>query len=257
MPLPLVERSPKEIARVIKQTIEGLEDVKGCRQVSVRVTGKRLDVSAHVFLESSLRFEDVHRIVSSIERAIRNNVQRIARITVQTEPVGHGRTGIAALVAEIAERVPGSRGVHNVHIQKIAGKWCVDLRLEVSANMTVKQAHAIASDVEKKLKAADPNISDITVHMESASDLVSRELLGRGTELRFYIEHVTKRFPEIQAVHGVKIRRNHGTLNVVLRCRFDPQMNIKQAHEITRKLESTVKNAYPIVGELEVREEPA
>jgi divalent metal cation (Fe/Co/Zn/Cd) transporter len=257
MPLPLVERSPKEIARVIKQTIEGLEDVKGCRQVSVRVTGKRLDISAHVFLESSLRFEDVHRIVSSIERAIRNNVQRIARITVQTEPVGHGRTGIAALVAEIAERVPGSRGVHNVHIQKIAGKWCVDLRLEVSANMTVKQAHAIASDVEKKLKAADPNISDVTVHMESASDLVSRELLGRGTELRFYIEHVARRFPEIQAVHGVKIRRNHGTLNVVLRCRFDPQMNIKQAHEITRKLESTVKNAYPMVGELEVREEPA
>lgn len=257
MPLPLVERSPKEIARVIKQTIEGLEDVKGCRQVSVRVTGKRLDISAHVFLESSLRFEDVHRIVSSIERAIRNNVQRIARITVQTEPVGHGRTGIAALVAEIAERVPGSRGVHNVHIQKIAGKWCVDLRLEVSANMTVKQAHAIASDVEKKLKAADPNISDVTVHMESASDLVSRELLGGGTELRFYIEHVARRFPEIQAVHGVKIRRNHGTLNVVLRCRFDPQMNIKQAHEITRKLESTVKNAYPIVGELEVREEPA
>ncbi len=257
MPLPLVERSPKEIARVIKQTIEGLEDVRGCRQVSVRVTGKRLDISAHVFLESSLRFEDVHRIVSSIERAIRNNVSRIARITVQTEPVGHGRTGIAALVSEIAERVPGSRGVHNVHIQKIAGKWCVDLRLEVSANMTVKQAHAIASDVEKKLKAADPNISDVTVHMESASDLVSRELLERGTELRFYIEHVAKRFPEIQAVHGVKIRRNRETLNVVLRCRFDPSMSIKQAHEITRKLESTVRNAYPIVGELEVREEPA
>jgi divalent metal cation (Fe/Co/Zn/Cd) transporter len=257
MPLPLVERSPKEISRIIKETIEGVQEVKGCRQVSVRVTGKRLDISAHVFLESSLRFEDVHRIVSSIERAVRDKVQRIARITVQTEPVGHGRTGIAALVAEIADRVPGSRGVHNVHIQKTAGRWLVDLRLEVSANMTVKQAHAIASEVEKKLRAADPNISEVTVHMESASDLISRELQGRGAELRFYIEHVARRFPEIQAVHGVKIRRNHENLNVVLRCKFDPSMNIKQAHEITRKLETTIRNAYPIVGELEVREEPA
>jgi divalent metal cation (Fe/Co/Zn/Cd) transporter len=257
MPLPLVERSPKEISRIIKETIENVQEVKGCRQVSVRVTGKRLDISAHVFLESSLRFEDVHRIVSSIERAVRSKVQRIARITVQTEPVGHGRTGIAALVAEIAEHVPGSRGVHNVHIQKKAGRWLVDLRLEVSANMTVKQANAIASEVEKKLKAADPNISEVTVHMESASDLVSRELEGRGTELRFYIEHIAIRFPEIQAVHGVKIRRNHESLNIVLRCKFDPSMNIKQAHEITRKLETTIRNAYPIVGELEVREEPA
>jgi divalent metal cation (Fe/Co/Zn/Cd) transporter len=257
MPIPLLERSPREIARIIKATIEELGDVMGCRQVSVRVTGKRLDISAHVLLESSLRFEDVHRIVSAIERAVRNKVQTIARITVQTEPAGHGRTGIAALVAEIAERVPGSRGVHNVHIQKIAGRWCVDLRLEVSANMTVRQAHAIATEVEKKLRAADPNISEVTVHMESASDLVSRELQGRGTELRFYIEHVAKRFPEIMAVHGVKIRRSHESLNVVLRCRFDPRMSIKQAHEITRKLESTIRNAYPIVGELEVREEPA
>jgi divalent metal cation (Fe/Co/Zn/Cd) transporter len=252
MPLPLVERSPKDIQRVLKQTIEEVPQVKGCRQVSVRMTGKRLDISAHVLLESSLRFEDVHRIVSSIERAVRGRCQRYARITVQTEPIGHSRTGIAALVAEIAERVPGSRGVHNVHIQKVAGKWCVDLRLEVSANMTVKQAHAIASEVERKLKAADPNISEVTVHMESASDLISREMQGRGSELRFYIEHVARRFPEIQAVHGVKIRRNREKLNVVLRCRFDPRMNIKQAHEITHRLESTVREAYPVVGELEV-----
>ena len=257
MPLPLVERSPKEISRIIKETIESVDEVKGCRQVSVRVTGKRLDISAHVFLESSLRFEDVHRIVTSIERTVRNRVQRIARITVQTEPVGHGRTGIAVLVAEISEQVPGSRGVHNVHIQKIGGKWCVDLRLEVSANMTARQAHAIASEVEKKLKAADPNISEVTVHLESASDLIFSESQGRGTELRYYIEHVVKNFPEIQAVLGVKTRRNHERLNVVLRCRFDPHMSIKQAHDITRKLETTIRNAYPIVDELEVQEEPA
>jgi divalent metal cation (Fe/Co/Zn/Cd) transporter len=257
MPIPLLERSPREITQIVKETIQELEDVKGCRQVSVRVTGKRLDISAHVLVDSSLRFEEVHRIVSTIERAVRNRVQRIARITVQTEPVGHSRTGIAALVAEIAERVAGSRGVHNVHIQKIAGRWCVDLRLEVSANMTVKQAHAIANEVEKKLKAADPNISEVTVHMESASDLVSRELEGRGAELRYFIEHAAKRFPEIMAVHGVKVRRNHERLNVVLRCRFDPKMSIKQAHEVSRKLETTVRNAYPFVGGLEVHEEPA
>jgi divalent metal cation (Fe/Co/Zn/Cd) transporter len=185
MPLPLLERSPKEIAQMIKSKIEEIPDIKGCRQVNVRMAGKRLDIRAHVILDSSLRFEEVHRIVSVIEKEVRRNVQRVAQITVQTEPIGHSRTRIAALVTEIAEKVSGSRGVHNVHMQKIAGKWCVDLRLEMSANMTVKQAHSIASEVERKLKAADPNFSEVTVHLESASDLVSGEVEGRGTELKW------------------------------------------------------------------------
>jgi divalent metal cation (Fe/Co/Zn/Cd) transporter len=220
------------------------------------MTGKRLDISAHVFLDSNSRFEDVHRIVSKIERAVRSKVQRIARITIQTEPLGHGRKDITALVAQITDQVPGSRGVHNIHIQKISGKWCVDLRLEVSANITVKKARGIAIEVEKKIKTADPNISEVTVHMESASDVLARELEGRGTELKWYIEHVAKRFPEIKTVHGVKIRRNGNALNVVLECGFAPGMSIKHAHEISGKLESTIRTAYPTVRQLEIQEEP-
>jgi divalent metal cation (Fe/Co/Zn/Cd) transporter len=257
MPIPLLERSSKETSRIIKSSIEELPDVKGVRHVSVRMTGKRLDITAHVLLDNSLRFEDIHRIVSGIEGQVRSKVQRIARITVQTEPIGHARTGLASLVSEIAENVPGSRGVHNIYIQKINGKVCVDLRLEVSANITVKQAHEISKEVERRLMAANPHLSEVTIHLESASDLVSRELEGHGTELRWYIEHTAKKFPEIKAIHGVKIRRSGNTLRAVLRCRFDPTMSIKQAHEISLKLEKTVKSAYPMLDDLEVLEEPA
>ena len=54
MPIPILERSSKEIANLIKTEIEEIPEVKGCRQVSVRMTGKRLDISAHVLLDSSL-----------------------------------------------------------------------------------------------------------------------------------------------------------------------------------------------------------
>ena len=79
MPIPLLERSPKEIAHIVKWRIEAVDEVKSCQQVNVRVTGKRLDISVHVLLDSSLRFEEVHMIVSKIEREIRKHVQRIAQ----------------------------------------------------------------------------------------------------------------------------------------------------------------------------------
>jgi divalent metal cation (Fe/Co/Zn/Cd) transporter len=257
MPIPLLERSPKETSQTIKSAIEELSEVKGVRNVSVRMTGKRLDITARVLLDNTLRFEDIHRIVSSIERQVRSKVQRIARITVQTEPVGHARTGLASLVSEIAENVAGSRGVHNVYIQRINGKICVDLRLEVGANITVKQAHEISKEVERRLIAANPHVSEVTIHLESASDLVSRELEGHGAELRWYIEHTAMKFPEIKAVNGVKIRRGGNTMRAVLRCHFDPNMSVKQAHDISLKLEKTVKSAYPILDDLEVLQEPA
>jgi divalent metal cation (Fe/Co/Zn/Cd) transporter len=257
MPIPLLERSSKETSQIIKSAIEELPDVKGVRNVSVRMTGKRLDITARVLLDNTLRFEDIHRIVSLIERQVRSKVQRIARITVQTEPVGHARTGLASLVSEIAENVPGSRGVHNVYIQRINGKICVDLRLEVSANITVKHAHEISKEVERRLIAANPHVSEVTIHIESASDLVSRELEGHGAELRWYIEHTAMKFPEIKSVNGVKIRRSGNTMRAVLRCRFDPSMSVKQARDISLKLEKTVKSAYPILDDLEVLQEPA
>ena len=104
-----------------------------------------------------------------------------ARVTVHTEPVGSNKHDIWRLVKDVAEGTPGSRDVHNIHIQEVDGKIYLDFHLEVAANITVKKAHEIADQVERKLKEADHRISGITVHIESASDIISRELTEIGT----------------------------------------------------------------------------
>jgi divalent metal cation (Fe/Co/Zn/Cd) transporter len=256
LPLPLVERSPKEIADSIKRKVEELKDVRDCHQVSVRMTGKRVDVDMHVSLDSDLRFEDVHRIASGVEREVKKVVPN-ARVTVHTEPVKSGRGDAWKVVKGVAEGIPGSRGVHNIHIQKIDGKVGVDLHLEVSADMTVKQAHDVADEFERKLRAAVNNIGDITVHLESASDRVSRELTGVEADLESYIEHVAERFPEIKFVHGIGVRRVGENLHVVFRCHFDPNINMEKVHEISSSLEKEIRSAYPRIVRIDVHEEPA
>jgi divalent metal cation (Fe/Co/Zn/Cd) transporter len=256
LPLPLVERSEEEVAQIIRKKVETIKDVRGYHQLSVRMTGKRFYVDMHVLLDSNLSFEDTHRIASDIEREVKKAVPN-ARVTIHTEPIGGGRESIWKLVKEIAEGVPGSRGVHNIHIQEINGKLCVDLHLEVSANMTVKQAHEVSEQVEKEIKTANPKISEITVHMESASERISRELAGGETELESYIVHVAKRFPKIKQVHGIEVRKIDDVLHVVLRCHFDPNINMKKAHEISNSLEREIRSAYPRIARIDVHEEPA
>jgi divalent metal cation (Fe/Co/Zn/Cd) transporter len=251
-----VERSEKEIVQVIKKRIEAMKDVKSCHQVSVRMGGKRFDVNMHVSLASNLKFEDVHKITSSIEREIMVVLPN-ARVTVQTEPLGPDRQKIGDLVKKIAESVPASRGVHDIHVQKINGKICVDLHVEVSANMTVRQAHEVSDQIERKLRASKLNISDMTIHMDTAADRISRELEGDGTELEWYIEHLTKRFEEIKTIHGIKIRRIGGRIHVVFQCHFNANISMGQAHGISSKLESLIKNAFPDVDRVDIHQEPA
>jgi divalent metal cation (Fe/Co/Zn/Cd) transporter len=143
-----------------------------------------------------------------------------------------------------------------IHIQRIAGELCVDLHIEVSANMTVKQAHDVADQVEKKLKS-ELNVSEATIHIESASDLVTRELKEDATKLRWYIEDVIKRFPEIKTIHSVEIRKLGEKTHVVLSCHFDPEVTVKHAHDVSDRLESMIKGAYPDVERIDIHEEPA
>jgi divalent metal cation (Fe/Co/Zn/Cd) transporter len=255
LPIPLVERSEKEIAEIIKRKVESIEDVRGCRQLSVRLGGKRFDVEMFVLLDDNLRLADAHKIALNIEREIMDDFPN-ARVTIHTEPVGNSREHIWKLVKDVAEKAPGSRGVHNIHIQRISKKLCIDLHLEVSANMTVKQAHDVASQVEEEIKAADPTISEITVHIESASERVSRELAGVESELESYIEHLAEGFPEIKSIYGIKIRKFGGTMHLVLQCHFDPNLSIEKAHEISSKLENAIKKAYPNITRIDVHEEP-
>ncbi len=256
MPLPLIERSEKEITHVIRKKVESVKGVRGCRQLEVRMSGKKPDVNIRVLLDSNLGFEEVHKIALDIEKKVKDSI-RNARVTVDTEPFENGRENIWKLVKEIAEGTPGSRGVHNIHIQKIKEKLCIDLHLEVSANMTVKQAHDVADQVENKIKAANLNIEEVTVHIESASDRISREMAGIEAELESYVQDVAKRFPEIKEVHEVKIRRIGNTMHLVLHCTFDSKMSIKKAHELSNKVESAIRDAYPNVARIDVHEEPA
>lgn len=255
MPLPLVERSKDEIAAKIKKRVESVEGVKGIRQIDVRVSGKRLDVNLLLLVRASLKWEDSHKISLATEREVMSEFPN-ARVTVNTEPLGNSTESVWKLVKDVAEGAPGSRGVHNIHIQRIDKKLYIDLHLEVSAEMTVKQAHEVADQVETEIKSVNSNISDVTVHIETASERVSREMAGVETELESYVAHVAEDFPEIKDVCAIKVRRVGNSMHLVLQCRFDANLSIEKAHDISSKLEKVIRSAYPNITRIDIHEEP-
>jgi len=79
------------------------------------MVGKRIDIIAHVLLDSGLKSEDIHRILREIELKVKRSIQPVRRILVHTNPVGHGYENIDKFVEEIVERALGCRSSRYSH----------------------------------------------------------------------------------------------------------------------------------------------
>jgi cation diffusion facilitator family transporter len=76
-------------------------------------------------------------------------------------------------VFEAVHSVPGAGNPHRTRIRRIAGFLDIDIDVEVDSRLTVKEAHVIATRVEKAIRARLENVFDIMVHIEPAGDLSS------------------------------------------------------------------------------------
>jgi len=220
-------------------------------------TGKKPHVRVRIILDGNPGYERIHGISSTADHEVRRIVPN-ARVSIRSEPeMGGKHEGVWELVKRITDQEPGSRGAHNIHLENLDGKLGVDFHLEVSAGINVKEAHELATRVEKKLKAANQKISEVVIHTETTSDRVSNERSGHGSELRWYIDHVVKRFPEARLAGPPIIRRvGERQLHVIIHASFSPELSVEMANQTTSKLEAAIKDGYPGIVRVDIVNEP-
>ncbi|MGI5174640.1 cation transporter [Treponema sp. OMZ 840] len=81
---------------------------------------------------------------------------------------------------EAIRSVEGVTNPHRARIRKMAAYWDVDFDIEVSPDMSVREAHEKAEAVSAAVKAVIPNIYDIMIHVEPAGLICEYEQEGFG-----------------------------------------------------------------------------
>jgi len=256
MPIPLFERSGREVADRIRRSVKALSGVVDCNQVSMGFIREKPPIQLHVTLRENLGYEETHVTCSMIDRRIRHMVPD-SRVTIRSETIGLNDNGDAILkiVKGIVEGEPGSRGAQNIHLIGLNGKIGVDLvLLEAGTRATPSHPSRAEIEVGKKLKAADSRISEVVIHRVSPHELVVDERSGHGTEARSYIEHVVNRFPTLRLLSPPVIRRVGNQLHV--RIRVVPSASIGQEgrNEIGSKLMAAIKKGYQAITKVEMIE---
>jgi len=71
-------------------------------------------------------------------------------------------------VRNAATSVPGVVGIDKCFVRKMGLDFYVDLHVGVRGDIPVREGHDIAHDVKRAIRASDPRIADVLVHIEPA-----------------------------------------------------------------------------------------
>jgi len=93
---------------------------------------------------------------------------RIARDTVLQLMDTMPEDRLMHQIRDVATSVPGACRVEKCYARKTGLRYHVDLHLEVDPEMTVRQSHKVAHDVQQRIREQLDWVADVLVHVEPA-----------------------------------------------------------------------------------------
>jgi cation diffusion facilitator family transporter len=168
-----IEPSDKE--RKMDQLVEKLATVDGVKEVheiSTIYVGGKLYITLHAYVNPELSVEEAHKIAETIEGRMQAEIKSLENVTVHIEPAGVAipaaevdEAQLRKVVNDVAKSIEGNMRIKRVLTYAAGGKRYINIDCCFTKQVQIKEAHRIASQVEKDTKEHFSN-AVVTVHIE-------------------------------------------------------------------------------------------
>jgi divalent metal cation (Fe/Co/Zn/Cd) transporter len=166
---------PSEKEAKMDQLVEKLATVEGVKEVheiSTIYTGGKFYITLHAYVDPELSVEEAHKIAETIERRMKTEINPLENVTVHIEPAGIAvpaaevnETQLRKVIYEVAKGIGGNLQIKRIVTYAAEGKRYINIDCCFTKQIHIKEAHRIASQVEKETKERFAN-AVVTVHIE-------------------------------------------------------------------------------------------
>ena len=157
-------------------------------------------------------------------------------------------TASKEMVQRIKKEIVSHEGVlknENLRVRKVGSKTFVETTVQVSNRMSLDEAHALASEIEGKLKESLGNV-DATIHIEP---------LEKETKVEQLVQKLAA-VDGVREVHEISTVYASGKLYITLHAYVDPKLSVEEAHEIAEKIENRMQSGIKQLENVTVHVEP-
>jgi cation diffusion facilitator family transporter len=152
---------------------ERVDGVRGVHKVALTEVGNVQHLTLHIEVDPNLSTDRAHVIAEEVEKRIVSEVGGIGSVTVHIEPTqGYTKAheiddkDVAESIKEIAKANTSVKKVNAVMIYGDSKKEYADVRCVLKDNLTVEEAHGVATDIERKIAEKYQRLN-VTLHIEA------------------------------------------------------------------------------------------
>ncbi|HTZ31243.1 MAG TPA: cation-efflux pump [Methylomirabilota bacterium] len=256
----LLDAAPEGLQSEIVEAIGRMPGVLRVDRVRVRRAGNRHFVDATVSVPRTANLEQVHELTDAIEKRVADIVP--ADVVVHTEPRAPQDEHLFESIRAAAQRL--GLAVHDITASQQEHYLFVELHLEVDENLSLRDAHARATELEESIQALGDGSSklDVNIHIEPLGRHIATPDIGVGEMRQLemavepFINHLQRNYDELINCHEVRVRQVEHHILVSCHCVMKGELPITRIHDVLAALEDLVKERFPQVSRVTIHPEP-
>jgi cation diffusion facilitator family transporter len=250
----LMDRMPVEAERAARRAIDALDPAVQLRRLRMRQAAGRHFADVVIGVSADAAVGQAHAAADAVEAAVHDAVPG-SDVVVHVEPVDEA--ALRERVHAAALSVPRVREVHNLRLLSVDGGLQVALHLKLPGELSLEEAHAVASSVEQAISAAVPEVDSVQTHLEPLREP------GAGTapaaaDVQADTEAVRRVVREETGTEPRELRflETDDGLVVFLTLGLDPDSRLADVHERASEIEERIRRACGGVADVIVHTEP-
>ena len=254
----LLDVAPLGLQQEIARAVAGMDGVLDVDRVRVRRAGNRHFVDATVSVARTASLEQVHALSDAIEKRIGEIVP--SDVMVHAEPRAPQGEHLFEAIRAAAQRM--GVAIHDLTAVQQAGQLFIELHLEVDENLSLREAHRQASELEEKIRGLRDDPIEVNIHIEPLGRHIATPDAGIGEmkqlsrSIEEFINGLPAEFDELVNCHDVRARQVEHHVFVSCHCTMKSTLPITQVHDVTAVLEDRVKEKFPQIYRVTIHPEP-
>ena len=246
----LMDRVPSEAHAIASRAIGALEPPVQLRRLRMRQAGGRQFADVVIGVPPGAAVGQGHAAADAVEAAVHDALPE-SDVVVHVEPQ-EDETALRERTLAAAQRVPQVREIHNLSVLRTEAGAEVSLHLKLPADLSLEDAHAVASEVEQAIAESVPEVSSVQTHLEPLAEP------SRGTTVERdagFVEAI------VRAATGAPPRKlrfldTDDGLVAFLTLGLDPATTLADAHRRASEVEELIRRERPEIADVIVHTEP-
>src|ERR687887_2099291 len=177
----LMDGAPAEAQEAARAAIAGVEPAVELRRLRMRQAAGRHFADVVIGVPPGAAVAQGHAAADAVEEAVQRALPE-SDVVVHVEPETRD-VALRERAQAAASRVARVREIHNVSVLNVDGRTEISLHLKLPGDLSLDEAHAVASEVEDAIADALPDVDAVQTHLEPlAETAVGREPRGADVE---------------------------------------------------------------------------